>query len=308
MKYSRVLVTGAGGVIGRAVVDELTEKGYDTVAVTSADANLADCAEAHRLIESVKPDAVVHFAARVHGLMGNMAAPGEMYLENVRINTNVVEAARVAGAGKVVAMGSVSVYGDGLELPMRESDIWTGPPHSSEFGYAHAKRAMLAQLDTYRAQYGLPFAFAVSTNLFGPSDRFDEAYGHVLPSLISRFHRAVENGERMVVWGDGTARRDFLYSYDAARAIRTLLEDGDGVYNIASGSETSIRSAVERLAVASGYEGDVEWDATKPNGQKHRAYDISKISALGWKPEVPFDVAIRETYDWYAANRLAVRR
>ena len=302
-----VLVTGASGVIGTATVRVLEDAGYAVTAVSSVDGDLRDADAATALIERVAPDAIVHLAARVGGLMGNAGSQGQMFLDNVRINTNVVEAARVANVRKIVAMGSVAVYPDGIELPMRESDIWFGAPHESEAGYAHAKRSMLAHLDAYRSQYGLQFAFAVSTNLYGPNDRYDEARGHVLPSLMSKFHRGVMNGEPVNVWGSGTATRDFLYSRDAAEALKTLLEQGDGVYNVASGNHVTIKQLVDELVAVSGYTGEVTWDRTKPDGQAARGYDITKLAALGWAPRTTMRVALAETWEWYRANADHVR-
>ncbi len=302
-----VLVTGASGVIGTATVRVLEDAGYSVTAVATADGDLRDADAATSLVRKVAPDVIVHLAARVGGLMGNAGSQGQMFLDNVRINTNVVEAARDAGVRKIVAMGSVAVYPDGIELPMRESDIWLGAPHESEAGYAHAKRSMLAHLDAYRAQYGLEFAFAVATNLYGPNDRYDEARGHVLPSLMSKFHRGVMTGDPVDVWGTGTATRDFLYSRDAAEALKTLLEQGDGVYNVASGNHVTIKQLVDELVAVTGYTGEVTWDRTKPDGQASRGYDITKLAALGWAPQTPLTAALTETWEWYRANAEHVR-
>lgn len=304
----RILVTGSAGVIGRAVIDLLESQGREVVGVSSKDADLTIKEEANRLLEELKPSAVIHLAARVHGLMGNAGAQGDMFIDNLRINSNVVEAARLAGVSKVVAMGSVAVYSDSIELPMRESDFWSGPPHPSEFGYGHAKRAMLAQLEAYQEQFGMDFAFAVSTNLFGPNDRFDEVKGHVLPSLVSKFHRAKALNESVSVWGTGRATRDFLFSYDAALALVKLLESGTGVYNVASGSDVTIRELVEMLVEVTGFTGQVEWDASKPDGQAARAYDITRIAALGWAPQYQLVDALGLTYEWYQKHVDSVRR
>jgi GDP-L-fucose synthase len=286
----------------------LESAGYKVVALASVDADLRDWESTRDLFNVLSPPYVVHLAAKVGGLMGNFHAQGEMFLDNVRMNTNVIEASRLAGVEKIVAMGSVAVYPDNIELPMRESDIWQGAPHGSEAGYAHAKRSMLAQLDAYKSQFGLEFAFAVSTNLFGPNDRFDEVRGHVLPSLVSKFHRGVETGDDVVIWGTGSATRDFLFSHDAAHAIRVLLEHGDGVYNVASGSHVTIAGLVDELVDVSGFEGKVVWDRTKPDGQAARGYDITKLAALGWAPQVQFRSALEQTYSWYANNVASVRR
>ena len=304
----RVLITGASGVIGMAVTDLLTAQGYDVSAVSSVDADLTNELSATRLIQAVKPRFVIHLAARVHGLMGNLHQQGSMFYDNARINSNVVEASRLAGVKKFVAMGSVAMYSDSVALPMNEADVWNGAPHSSEAGYAHAKRAMLAQLEAYKDQYDLDFAFALSTNLFGPRDRFDEKNGHVLPSLLSKFHRGVHTGDPVTVWGSGTPTRDFLYSKDAAVAIQLLLEKGSGVYNLATGQHHSIRDTAALIAKVTGYEGEIQWDRDKPDGQSARAYDVTRITDLGWKSTTSFEDALRETYDWYSANDVLARR
>jgi GDP-L-fucose synthase len=306
--HRRVLVTGSAGVVGRALVEDLREHGYDVVASTSQDGDLRDPDTAERIVKDAAPNAVVHLAARVHGLMGNIHAQGRAYLDNIRINTNIVEAARLAGVSKFVGMGSTAVYSDAVPLPMRESDVWIGPPHGSEAGYAHAKRAMIAQLDAYRQEFDLDFAVALSTNLYGPGDRFDEAHGHVLPSLVSKFQRAVETGTDVTVWGTGTPTRDFVYSYDAARALRMILEEYSGVINLATGTSVTIRQAVETLADVSGFSGQVVWDSTKPDGQHARTYDVSLIRQIGWEPRVDLAAGLDATYRWYAEHRASARR
>lgn len=304
----RILVTGAAGVIGTAVVDLLRSEGRDVVGVSSPDADLRDLGETVRLIDDVAPTAIIHLAAKVHGLMGNVGVQGEMFFDNLRVNSNVIEVARRAGVSKIVGMGSVSIYSDAIALPMRESDLWMGPPHISESGYGHAKRAMLAQLEAYEDQYGVEFAFAVSTNLFGPHDRFDEFKGHVVPSLISKFHRAQSDAAAVTVWGTGRATRDFLYSLDAAAALIRLLDDGRGVYNLASGSEVTIHELVDTLCEVTGFRGTVEWDRSKPDGQAARAYDVTRIGELGWTPRYPLADALAQTYAWYRDNYRSVRR
>jgi len=304
----RVLVTGASGVIGHATVELLGRRGHEVVALTSADGDLRDREVANALFAESGAEGVIHFAARVHGLMGNTATPAEMYLDNVLINTHVVDAAQRAGVRKLVGMGSVAAYPAGIPLPMVEDDIWSGRPHGSEAAYGHAKRAMLAQLEAYAHQYGMDYAFAVSTNLFGPHDRFDEEHGHVLPSLISKFHRGTLDGGPVTVWGTGRAVRDFLFAEDAAAAMLALLERGSGTYNLASGHRVTIRELVEILARVSGFSGEIVWDATKPDGQVAREYDTRRIRALGWAPEVPLEDALERTFTWYAAHRADVRR
>jgi GDP-L-fucose synthase len=304
----RVLVTGASGVVGRAVAEDLAENDWEVIPVSTAQVDLQDDKATLALFEEIQPEYVIHLAARVHGLMGNLAHPGEVFLENVRLNTNVIEAARRVGVKRFVAMGSVAMYSDGLPLPVKESDMWLGEPHHSEAAYAQAKRTMLAQLDAYKKQYDFDFTLAVATNMFGPGDKFDEAQGHVLPSLISKFYRGANEGAPVTAWGTGTAQRDFLYSKDAASGLRTLLTAPGGVYNLATGVEVSIKNVVEALTEVSGFTGDVSWDATKPDGQRRRLYDVSRLTALGWKPQHRLIDALAESYEWYSTNVAIARR
>lgn len=305
----RAIVTGARGMLGAALVDELNcNPNYIVVPLGRQDADLMDRVETERRFADARPDIVFHLAARVAGLGGNLAQAGRMYYENVIINTNVVEAARRAGARKVVAAGTAAIYSDLIPLPMSEGDLWLGPPHGSERAYGQAKRAMLAQLEAYRDDYGLDFTYCILTNIFGPRDNFDEAHGHVVPSLISKFHRGVISGAPVNVWGSGSAVRDFLYSCDAARAMALTAENFTGVINIASGGTISIRDLVATLRQVSGFAGDVDWDATKPDGQKQRGYDIAKLQRLGFAPAWTLAAALGETWAWYVAHAASARR
>ena len=304
----RALVTGATGLMGTALVAELRHGGQDVVALGSVDADLRDQAAAEAIVAHHRPDIVYHLASRVRGIMGNAGSQGEAFLDNIRINVNVIDASRRAGVAKIVAIGSAAIYGDAVPLPMREDDGWIGRPHGSEAGYAHAKLTMLAQLEAYREQWGLEFAYCISTNLFGPHDRFDERHGHVIPSLISKFHRAVAAGECVTVWGSGTPTRDFLYVADAARALQHIGEAGSGPINLASGHAVSIRTVAELIADVAGYRGEILWDRTKPDGQLRRAYDVSRLRALGVGPGSTLRDALSETYAWFVANIEAARR
>lgn len=308
MAGTRVLVTGAAGVVGSALVRELRAADYAVTEVSLEDGDLRDPVVAARVVEAASPEVVFHIAARVHGLGGNLNSQGSAFRDNVLMNTNLIEAARLAGVRKVVGMGSTAVYSDTVPHPMRESSVWDGPPHYSEAGYAHAKRAMIAQLEAYHEEFGLDYAVALSTNLYGPGDRFDEAKGHVLPSLISKFHRAVEDGTDVVVWGTGTPTRDFVFSADAARALRLVGEKFTGVINLATGSSVTIREAVEALVRVTGFEGEVRWDASKPDGQHTRSYDVTAIRDLGWRPSVDLEAGLALTYRWYADHVAQARR
>lgn len=305
----RVLVTGSSGLVGSALVEELRRNGYQYVhGITSVDVDLTDWQATRAIIDRIRPDVVFHVAARVYGLMGNLQNLGRVFTENIRMNTNVIEAAQAVGCRKIVAMGSAAIYSDATPLPMREDDVWLGAPHDSEGPYAHAKRAMLAQLEAYATMSGLDYVYCVSTNLYGPNDRFDEQWGHVVPSLISKVHGATRSGGPLSVWGSGRPTRDLVYSLDAARALRLMGERGSGVINLATGESHSIREVVDRLVKAAGYTGAVVWDESKPEGQRHRSYDVSRLQALGFVPQYTLDEGLRLTFEWFDANADRARR
>ncbi|MBV9860310.1 MAG: NAD-dependent epimerase/dehydratase family protein [Alphaproteobacteria bacterium] len=303
----RVLVTGAGGVVGHALCDALAECGAELSAIRSrSDCNLEDLAETRAVFSFVRPEEVYHLAGAVFGVGGNLAFPGEAFFRNVAINTNVVEAARLAGARKIVAMGSTAMYGDGAPLPMREEDATSGRPHGSEEAYGFAKRALLVQLESYERQYGLDYGFAIATNMYGPHDRFDPQYGHVIPSLVHKFVAAAGTETEVEIWGDGSPTRDFLYAEDAARGVMLLMRSGRGAYNLATNETRTIRDLVgilQRLFP----DVRVRWDATKPLGQLRRAYDISRIGALGFRPACSLEEGLARTVEWYRENRASTR-
>lgn len=304
-----VVVTGGSGLLGRALVKELeANQDLPVIAMSSRDVDLSDLAATTSFMESHAPKVVYHLAARVSGIMGNLRAQGQGYFENAVMNTNVIEAARRAKVEKIVAMGSAAIYSDVVPLPMKEEDVWLGPPHYSEAGYAHAKRGMLAQLDAYKEQYGMDYAYCISTNLFGPFDKFDEQHGHVIPSLLSKVQRAAHDGGSLTIWGTGSAQRDFLYSKDAAAAMHLIAEKHTGPINLATGVAVSIAQTVSVITDVARFEGDVLWDHSKPDGQKMRDYDTSKLKALGFSPKYDLRSALSETYAWMEENRSNLRR
>lgn len=306
---NRILVTGATGLVGHALIDELRANGcVDVFAPSRQDCDLCDQKAVENLMATIRPTVVYHLAARVAGIMGNINNAAGAYVDNIRINTNVIDAAYKAGVSKIVAMGTTATYSDMAPLPMQEEDIWLGPPHESEAAYGHAKRAMLAQLQAYNKQYGLKYAYCISTNLYGPGDKFDEQNGHVLPSLISKFHRAMTNGGSVTVWGDGSPQRDFLFSQDAAKALCLIAEKGEGAINLATGIYVSIRDLVYLLADVVGFDGEIVWDKEKPNGQMLRQYSTEKLKSLDFQPNYSLREGLEKTYEWFVGNLESVRR
>lgn len=305
----RVLITGAGGVVGRALTDLLrrsNEYGEVIALASRQDCNLEDFDQAFSVFQFVRPQLVFHLAAAVFGLGGNSAFPAEAYRRNILINTHVVECARLFGVKKMVAMGSAAIYADNETGYFTEQYALAGEPHASEQAYAIAKRAMLVQLESYKLQYSFPFAYAIATNLYGPHDRFDGEYGHVIPSLIYKFDRAAVAGSIVEVWGDGTPTRDFLFCEDAAAGLELIMRKGEGRYNLATGQSHSIGDLVS--CIAREFPGvSFKWDAARPNGQQRRSYDVSRLKTLGFTASVSLREGIRRTVRWMHDNRSHVR-
>lgn len=293
-----IVITGASGVLGHALTDHLRAAGEEVVPLSSAEVDLCDSAATTACMREFSPRLIFHVAGRVHGLGGNSKYPAEMYYDNIRINSNVVHAAHKCGAKKIVAVSTIAIYSSDAARPVSEASIWEGRPHASEAAYAQAKRSMLAQLEAYEAQYGLAFAYPIMTNIYGPHDRFDPQYGHVVPSLVAKFHAAARNGGVVGVWGTGAAERDFLYSEDAAAALAVIGEHHEGPINVATGGTVRIREVVEALQTISGVDA-VEWDSSKPDGQMLRNYDVSRLQSLGFAPRVSLQEGLKRTYDWY---------
>jgi GDP-L-fucose synthase len=300
-KSDSILVTGGRGLVGSALVEHLTRLGYSNiVSIGREDCDLMNRDATEALLHRVKPRHVFHAAARVYGIVGNMRNRALSFHDNVTINTNVIHASHLSGVAKITVMGTGAVYPfPSPRLPLVEDDIFLGRPHPAEASYAHAKRAALAMLEAYEADHGLEWAYVISCNLFGPRDKFDIDFGHVVPSLIAKFHHARETGGTVSVWGDGSAQRDFLYVKDCAEAVRRIMEAGRGPINMGSGTVYRIRDIVDAIARVTGMEDRIEWDASKPNGQDYRAYELSRLNQLGFVPKFTLEEGLRETWDWY---------
>lgn len=305
----RILVTGAGGMLGGSIASLLQESSSAEVLVpVRAELDLVDFEAVLAYFSDHQPTHVFHAAAKVFGLGGNTKFPGQMYYENATINANIVEAARRTGTLKVSGVGTGCVYPvmyDGQYL--NEEQIWDGPPHNSEWAYAQAKRGLLTQLSAYQKQYGLDFVFPICGNLYGPRDLFDVEYGHVIPSLIAKFHRAQANNEPVRVWGTGIAVRDFSFVDDAAWAIIMAHQKLSGPVNIASGNIHAIKDVVDILDELTGSSLDIQWDTSKPDGQGRRFYDLEKLRSSGFEPKFSLREGLARTWDWYKSNYPQVR-
>jgi GDP-L-fucose synthase len=308
-KSDIVLVTGGAGLLGAALLGELKTQGFTAVvAPDRAELDLSDKSAVSAYFRQHRPAHVFHLAAKVFGLGGNKRHPGAMFYQNAAINLNAVNASLECGAAKITAMGTGCIYPVALGgQPLREDSVWDGAPHDSEWAYAQAKRAMLAHLTANHAEFGQKFAYAISGNLYGPADNFDIQHGHVVPSLVAKFHAAAKAGEPVSVWGTGRAERDFMHAADAARALLLAHERVDGGYNLGSGVVVTIKDVVEAVQAAAGGAVEIAWDPSKPDGQMRRFYDLSRLQGIGFSPRYDLRSGIADTYAWYDANFPAVR-
>jgi GDP-L-fucose synthase len=297
---SKILITGGNGLVGSALVAELESQGYaNLIPLTRQCGDLTNFEEVKTLFHSIKPDVVFHMAASVFGIGGNAKNPATIFLDNILMNTHVIEASRQVEAEKIIAMGTIAAYPEPTLIPIKEDHIWDGPPHKSESSYGHAKRAMLAQLLAYQENYGLDFSYVISTNLYGPEDKFNVQQGHVIPSLIRKFSEAKKTNSEVVIWGDGTAARDFLYSKDMARALVLVMNQHTGPINIASGTKTMIKEVVSFLSDYFDIEDRIRWDSSMPNGRKFYEIDLYNMKSVGFSPTYTIQSGLRETVEWF---------
>ncbi|MFD8708208.1 GDP-L-fucose synthase family protein [Kitasatospora sp. NPDC059648] len=302
-RSDRIFVAGRRGLVGSAVWRRLSAAGFRALlGPDSTELDLRNRPAVFDWFSRHRPHAVVLAAARVGGIRANATQPTEFVSDNLRIQVNVMDAALRHGVERLLFLGSSCIYPRQAAQPIREESLLTGPLEETNEAYAIAKIAGIMQVRAVRRQYGLPWICAMPTNLYGPGDNFHPERSHVLPSLIRRFHEAYTEGARKVVnWGTGTPRREFLHVDDLARACLVLLEryDGDAPVNVGTGKDLTIRELAEMVASVIGYEGAVEWDPLQPDGTPRKVLDISRITALGWKPEISLLDGVRSTYASY---------
>ncbi|MER7169950.1 GDP-L-fucose synthase family protein [Streptomyces mesophilus] len=301
-RSARVHLAGHRGLVGSALVRHFRSEGFEDLMLYGSDrVDLRERDAVRRLYADQRPRVVVLAAARVGGIAANSARPVDFLSDNLRIQVNVLDAAREFGVERLLFLGSSCIYPKLAPQPIPESALLTGALEPTNDAYAIAKIAGLLHVQAMRRQYGLPYISAMPTNLYGPNDNLDLATSHVLPAMLQRTHEAHTRGDATLThWGSGTPRREFLHVDDLARACLFLLEnyDGDAPVNVGCGEDVELRELAELIAETVGYRGAVAWDTTRPDGTPRKLLDTSVINALGWKPEIALRDGVRRTYDW----------
>ena len=303
----RTLVTGGGGFLGSHLVERLRADGIEPFVARRGDYDLTREADAARLFDDARPELVFHLAAEVGGIGANRANPGRYWYANLMMGAHVLELARQHGVGKVVVAGTVCAYPKFTPVPFHEDDLWDGFPEETNAPYGVAKKSVLVGAQSYRDQYGLRTAYLLPANLYGPRDNFDLETSHVIPALIRKM---IEGVDEVVLWGDGSPTREFLYVDDAAEAFLLAAEryDDPAPVNIGTGVEISIRELADTIAELTGFEGRIVWDTSMPNGQPRRALDASRAEeAFGFRARTPLRQGLVQTIAWYREQVHAVR-
>jgi GDP-L-fucose synthase len=302
----RIYVAGHGGLVGSALVREIEKHPeHSWLGKTRSELDLLDRKSVFDFLASEKPDAVIVAAAKVGGIMANSSYPVEFLSENLQIETNLIDGAHAANIEKLLFLGSSCIYPKLAPQPIKEEYLLTGPLESSNEPYALAKISGLKLVEAYRKQYQRNWVSAMPTNIYGRGDNFDENTSHVLPALIGKFHAAKKAGLGSVtVWGSGTPKREFLYSDDLASACLFLLENynNDSHINVGTGTDLSIADLAQTIAEVVGFDGEIQFDTSKPDGTPRKLLDVSKLSALGWKSSIQLKDGIQKTYDWFLSH------
>ena len=302
----RIYVAGHRGLVGSAIVRAIEADGkHSWIGQSRAELDLLDRKAVFNYLANEKPDAVIIAAAKVGGIHANDTYPVEFLSENLQIESNLMDAAHAAGIPRLLFLGSSCVYPKLAQQPIKEEYLLTGELEKTNEAYALAKISGLKLVQAYRKQYGHKWISAMPTNMYGPGDNFDLENSHVIPALIRKLHDAKTQGNSSVtLWGTGSPKREFLNSNDLGRACLFLLEnyDGDVAINVGVGEDISIKDLAEMIQGIVDFQGEISWDKTTPDGTPRKLLDVSRIAALGWKPEVKLDAGIRSTYDWYLEN------
>ena len=302
----KVYVAGHRGLVGSALVRALERVGAgEIIGWRSSELDLRDRDATFTAIAETKPDVIIDAAARVGGIMANSTYPVDFLKDNMLIQTNVMDAAHNADVERFLFLGSSCIYPRHATQPIRESSLMTGPLEPTNQAYAMAKIAGIFYIEAFRTQYGRRWISAMPTNLYGPNDNFDLQSSHVLPAFIRRFHEAKRDGvNKVTVWGTGSPRREFLHVDDLADACLMLIDtyDSPETINIGWGDDLPIKELAETVASVVGFDGEIEWDSSKPDGMPRKLLDTSRINALGWYPTIKLRDGVASTYQWYVEN------
>lgn len=304
----KVCVTGGAGFLGSHLIKDLRSRGASNIFIPKIeDYDLVDRDAIKRMLADSEPDVIIHLAAHVGGIGANREHPAEFFYDNLMMGVQLMHQAYERGVEKFVAIGTVCAYPKFTPVPFKEDDLWIGYPEETNAPYGLAKKMLLVQSQAYRDQYGYNSIFLLPVNLYGPGDNFNPRSSHVIPALIRKCVEAKDAGEdHIVVWGDGSPTREFIYVTDAARGIALATEKYNESLpvNLGSGFEISIKDLAEKIAKMTGFEGDFVWDTTKPNGQPRRALDTSRAKdKFGFEAQVDFDEGLQKTIDWYVEHR-----
>ena len=301
---SKIFVAGHNGLVGSAIVRHLKKQGFSNIiTVNRFQCDLTDQNAVKMFFMMEQPEYVFLAAAKVGGIGGNSDYPADFIYENLMIQSNVISVAAETGVEKLLFLGSSCIYPKFAKQPITEDQLLTGPLEGSNDAYAIAKIAGIKMCQAYRKQYGLNAIAVMPTNLYGPNDNFDINYGHVLPSLLSKFQGSLEKSKHWVVklWGDGSAKREFLHVDDLASALYVIMDryNDEEIINVGTGEDITIKELAEMIVDITGYKNEYEWDTSKPNGTLRKVLDVDKIKSLGWEPEIGLKEGLESTYEWY---------
>lgn len=312
LREKRICVTGGAGFLGSYVMGKLRERGVKDVFIpTLEEYNLVHQADILRLLDDARPDIIIHLAASVGGIEANREHPADFFYDNLMMGVQLIHESWKLGVEKFVAIGTICAYPKYTPLPFNENDLWNGYPEETNAPYGLAKKMLLVQAQAYRQQYGYNTIYLLPVNLYGPRDNFNPASSHVIPALIRKFVEAQAEGrEEAVVWGDGSATREFIYAEDAAEGILLATEryNGSDPVNIGSGFEISIKDLAEKIALLADFHGKLIWDTSKPNGQPRRMLDTRRADEyFGFKAKMSFDEGLKHTIEWFRQNRSRIK-
>ncbi len=306
LRNRRVVVTGGAGFLGSFLVEKLRQRGANVFVPLIEKYDLVQLNDIQRMLQDSRPEIIIHLAALAGGIGANRARPADFFYINLMMGTQLMHEAWKQGVEKFVAIGTICAYPKFTPLPFREENLWDGYPEETNAPYGLAKKMLLVQAQAYREQYGFNAVYLLPVNLYGPRDNFNLETSHVIPALIRRCLEAKARRDRQVIlWGDGSPTREFLYVEDAAEGIALATErlNTSEPVNLGSGNEISIRDLASLIARLTGFEGELVWDTSKPNGQPRRALDVSRAEKFfGFRAQMPFEEGLRRTIEWYLAN------